>query len=141
MNLFTMRFSETNRNYNSGHKYLLELSYALCSVNKDGLMPGGIITSTTPNILAFTSHNRQQGEAEGLGLGAPRLPDLQSVSTPTAPADDRPACLIRPSHLGVPMCGLRCSENLKKWKIVLAHAGSHGGGHFQPFEKKQCKIE
>ena len=39
-----------------------------------------------------------------------------------------------------PTSTIRCSENLKKWKIVLAHPDSHGGGHFQPLEKNGIKI-
>ena len=37
-------------------------------------------------------------------------------------------------------CRLRCSEHLKKWKIVLTHPDSHGGGHFQPLEKNGIEI-
>ena len=28
----------------------------------------------------------------------------------------------------------------KKWKLVLPHPDSHGGGHFQPLEKNGIKI-
>ena len=38
------------------------------------------------------------------------------------------------------VCTVRCSENLKKWKIVLAHPDSHGAGPFQPLEKNGIEI-
>ena len=72
-----------------------------------------------------------------LGLG--KLPKLvQSILLPASQGFNG----VRDKADSLPLTGslVRCIENLKKWKIVLAHPDSHRGGHLQPLEKNGIKI-